>query len=223
MKLFLFALFLIAATSEMYAAVRPAESTEERTAERTPEKGSWAFYSREKKSKVAPQPMPVKSASKEESERSDSIKHRSSVSQDPAKKTPSQASTDSHISEESNSEKRGRTNEIIRYFQNIAHEILKSHKIPEVEKRKSLPWLIPAEERSTIEQYDECSRSKITNRLMRCTRECIENAYDLFSSLGRNSELEDLCIRRCTNSEKLFLVEKAKQIKSYNNRQQRRY
>ena len=215
-KLFLFALFLIAATSEMYAAVRPAEST----AEKTPKKGSWPFYLREKKSRIVPQP----NANMEESKSSDSIKYGSSVSPEPVKKTPSQASTDSDISEESDIEKRRRTNEIIRYFQNIAHEILKSHKIPEVNKGAYMPWLRAGlEEKNMREQYYECSRSKITNRLMRCTRECIENAYDLFSSLGRNSELEDLCIRRCTNSEKLFLVEKAEQIKSYNDRQQRRY
>ncbi len=222
-KLFLFAVFLIAATSEMYAAVRPAEST--------PEKGSWPSYwpfnSREKKSRIAPNP----SANMEKSKWSDSIKSGSSVSPEPVKKTRSQVSPDSNISEESDNEKRMRTQETIRYFQGIADEILYIRedgklftRVPEVKKSASLPWLRAGlEEKNMREQYYKCSKIWTTNRLMRCAKECIENAHELFSSQDRKDELQELCVKRCTRVEKQFIAKTAEQIESYNNKQPRRY
>jgi len=214
MKLFLFALFLLAATSEMCAAVRPAE--------KAPEKGSWPFYSREKKSKIAPEPALTEEAVTDQS-RNINSQRRNAIAPEPVKKTPSLDSTDSETSGESNSEKQRRTREIRRYFEGITDEILESRYIPKVQKRKSLPWIIPQAERDITEQYNRCSRGSVRNRLITCTGDCISAAFELFSSLGREAELEELCIRRCTNSGKLFIAEKAEQIENYNSQQQRRY
>ena len=160
-KLFLLAAIFITAIGEATAAVRPAESTLE--------KGSWAFYSREKKSKIAPQPAVTERAITEQNR--NIISQRSnSIAPEPLKKAASQASTDSETGSKSDNEKCIRTNEIIRYFSDIADEILESSCVPKVKKRKSLPWLVSAEERSMTEQYYECSRNKTTNRLMRCTK-----------------------------------------------------
>lgn len=213
-KLFLLAAIFITAIGEATAAVRPEESTLK--------KGSWAFYSREKKSKIAPQPAVTERAITEQNR--NIISQRSNaIAPEPVKKAASQASTDSETSSESNSEKQRRTREIRRYFEGITDEILGSREVPKVQKRKSLPWLIPQEERNTTEQYNRCSRGSVRNRLITCTGDCISAAFELFSSLGREAELEELCIRRCTNSGKLFIAEKAEQIENYNSQQQRRY
>ncbi len=213
-KLFLIALFLLAATSEMCAAVRHELNS--------PEKGSWPFYSREKKSKIVPAPALTEEAVTNQS-RNRNSQRRNAIVPEPVKKTPSLDSTDSETSSESNSEKQRRTREIRRYFEGITDEILGSREVPKVQKRKSLPWLIPQEERNTTEQYNRCSRGSVRNRLITCTGDCISAAFELFSSLGREAELEELCIRRCTNSGKLFIAEKAEQIENYNSQQQRRY
>ncbi len=215
MKLFLFALFLLAATSEMCAAVRPAE--------KAPEKGSWPFYSREKKSKIAPEPALTEEAVTDQSRNINSQKRNAIVPEKVKKSasldsTDSTASLDSETSGESENEKRIRTNEIRRYFEGITDEILESHYLPKVQKHKSLPWLIPQAEKEITEQYNRCSRGSVRNRLITCTGDCISNAFELFSSLGREAELENLCIRRCTNSGKLFIAEKAEQIENYNSK-----
>lgn len=207
-RIFLFALVLIAATNETCTAAGTSLS-------------SLGF----KKSKVSPQSAAVEQTIAEESKnaKSERIRSGSTVAPEPVKKAPSPVDTDSDSSGESKSKKRIHTNEIRRYFESITDEIIESHYVPKVKKRPSLPWLRPyQEERNMTEQYNQCSRGNVTNRLMTCTSGCIENAYDLFSSQDREEELAELCVKRCTNSGKLFIAEKAERIENYNSQQQRR-
>ncbi len=206
-RILLFALVLMAATNEACAAYGTA----------------WSLGS--KKSKIAPQPTPLAEATMKESEsaKTASIRSGSSVSPESVKKSPSLDSTDSETSSESDAEKRIRINEIIRYFEGIADKIFESHYIPKVKKSTSMPWTRSRqEERIMTEQYNQCSRGYVRNRLMTCTNHCIENGHELLSGQGKEEELHNECIRICTNSGKLFLAEKAEQIESYNDKQQRR-
>jgi hypothetical protein len=76
-KLFLIALFLLAATSEMCAAVRHELNS--------PEKGSWPFYSREKKSKIVPAPALTEEAVTNQS-RNRNSQRRNAIVPEPVKK-----------------------------------------------------------------------------------------------------------------------------------------
>jgi hypothetical protein len=192
-EILLFSFVLMAATNEACAANGTA----------------WSLGS--KKSKIAPQPTAA-----------EGIRSGNAVAPEPLKKTPSLDSTDSETSSESEAEKRIRINENWRFFEGLTQEIVDSHYVPMVAKSKSLPWIAPQERIRANEQYNQCSRDSITNRLINCTSECITNAFELFSGLGKERELQNLCVMRCVNSGKQFLIEKAEQIERYNDKQQRR-